>query len=134
MMKEWRFKINNSSFIILHSSFILAFYGAVLTVIRICLLPTLIFKGLPSWMGCVSPLISIWSGGIAGTLVDASGVAGVGALSTSLVRITRLVATMRQETGAHTSRMPGISVSTASVGASASTLKSPSPQRTPAPS
>ena len=48
----------------------------------------------------------------------------------SAVRVNRLVATIRQLAAEQRRRKPGVSVSADSPGASASTLNSPSPQRT----
>ena len=65
---------------------------------------------------------------------SASGVSAGGdvsdGLAMSVVRVSRFVATMRQLVGAQRKRKPGASVSADSFGASASSLNSPSPQRT----
>src|SRR5687767_12390566 len=102
-------------------------------------------------MGMVLPLTLISRGGAVeaaagvsvGGVVDGGGavfVAGAvstgdavpaGGFATSPVRVSIVVATTRHVAGAQVRRSPGVSTSTCSVGAKASSFQSPAPQRTP---
>ena len=93
-------------------------YGISRTTITRFLSPTVIVKGFSSCNGCDSP----------STLIDNFDAAtGVGLVTT---RGTRLVATIRHVVGVQRIRMPGVSVSKDSFGATTSALKTLSPHLT----
>ena len=104
-------------------------YGAPRTTIARCLSPTFRTNGLPNWIGCSSPsiLITRLTGGPFELPFDMPVAPDPGGNA----RGRRSVATTRQLATAQVIWTPGVSTSTASFGANASVLNSPSPQRTP---
>src|SRR5438552_14425022 len=83
-------------------------------------------------MGCSSPsmlMTKLIGADFSVTASDGGGAVSI-LFGPSAVRDRRLVATMRQLAGEQCRRKPGVSTSADSFGASASSLNSPSPQRT----